>query len=187
MKRFELLPGEQIIIQNPIHWRNYILPVTAMVGCLVGVGLRLAFPDESLLNLLPESMAAPPRLITLISHIEAIAMLMVFVVMCFVVINLAYTRYYVTNKRIIASSGWLNVRTSDMLLDRCETVSLSQRMGERFFNSGDILCVSAGANIYLNDVYNARAFRQTIMARLVELDELREEEREERRHRRHDN
>lgn len=166
MNRFEPLPDEKIVLENPKHWKNYILPGLAVAACLAAVWLRLANPDASLLNYVSPGMVSPD-IVLILSHGEAIVMLILILALCLSMVDTAYTRYYVTNKRIVSVSGWLNVRILEMRLDKCETVSLSQRISERLFNSGDILCVGAGSTIYLDDVYAARRFRQTIMQMLA--------------------
>lgn len=163
MNRFDPLPDEHVIIENPKHWRNYILPVGCIALCLGGMALRLAYPEANLVNWFTKADVIPEDIVNILSYVEAFVMLITMTVLFISVIDIAYTRYYVTNKRIISSAGWLNVRIADMLLERCETVSLFQRVSERLFNSGDILCASAGTSIYLDDVYDARRFRQTIM------------------------
>ncbi len=50
-----------------------------------------------------------------------------------------------------------------MLISRCEMVYMNQNVYERMFNTGDILAVSAGANIFLDDVYNALKFKETVL------------------------
>lgn len=162
MNRFELFPGERIVVKTPKHWRNYIPPVFAILLCLVALFLRLRYPDVSLLSvLLPGSL--PPAFLALAGRVEILLLAVLLPVLAFGMVETAYTQYYITDRRIAAVSGFLNVRVSELMLDRCESVTLSQRLGERLFNAGDILCVSAGAAIYLDDVYDAMRFKQTLM------------------------
>lgn len=162
MNRFEQLPGETIVLANPKHWRNYILPTFAVFLCFAAMWLRLSHPEVNILNYVrPETV--PGHVVLALSYGEALVLLTLVVALCLSMVETACTRYYVTDKRIVAVSGWLNVRIMEMRIDKCETVSLSQRIGERIFDSGDILCVGAGSTIYLDDVYSARRFRQTIM------------------------
>lgn len=161
-RRINLLEGEKIILENPIHWRNYIAPVAAMIACLIGIALRLSYKEFNLINKI-EPGTISKDMIYLFSYGEVIIMAILLLVLSIHLIKLAYTRYYLTNKRVIKITGWVNVLMSDMLLERIETISLSQRFFERIFDSGDLLCVSAGATIYLDDVYDARGFRQTVI------------------------
>lgn len=167
MNRFEPLEDEHIILEMPKHWRNYILPVVAMGAILGAIAIRLAFPETSLLNRLAREPLLPTEAVQAISYLEATLFAVLLVCVSVSVVAIAYTRYYVTNKRVVSTSGWINVKVCDMLLERVETVSLSQRAVERIFNSGDLLVVSAGASIYLDDVYDARRFRQTVMQEMT--------------------
>lgn len=167
MNRFELLPDEQIVIENPKHWKNYILPVLAMWLCLAAIALRLRYMDINILNELTGYAIIPEFAVTALSYIEVLTFLVMVAALAFALADIAYTRYYVTNKRIVATAGFLNVRQNEMMLERCETVFLSQKVSERVFNSGDILCISAGAHIHLDDVYDARRFKQTIMTMIT--------------------
>ncbi len=168
MQRFELLPEEHIIIENPKHWKNYIIPMFLMMVCAVGAILRMEYSDRIFLNEIFNMDILPLKYSNILSWIEAIVFLLVFIGLSASIIDTAYTRYYVTDKRIISSSGFLNVRINEMTLERCETVSMTQRIMERVFDSGDILCISAGASIYLDDVYHARQFKQTIIKMITE-------------------
>ena len=55
-----------------------------------------------------------------------------------------------------------------MLLSHCEMVYLKQNVYERLFRTGDVQCISAGAQLLLDDVYDAVAFKQTILRLLME-------------------
>lgn len=184
MNRFELLPDEKIVIETPKHWRNYILPTIAAAACIAAVWLRIKDPWSSLVNkFLPGTI--PQKVVLILSFAEAALLIILLAALCFAMVDTAYTRYYVTNKRIISVTGWFNVRIVEMRIDRVETVSLSQRPGERIFNSGDILCVCPGASIYLDDVFDARRFRQTVMRMVSEDVDALERRKEEERNSQH--
>lgn len=163
MKRFELLDGERTVISESIHWKNRLLPAAGVLLSLTLLALRLRFMDTSVLNAASGMDIIDRRFQAVLSTLEALCLL----AMCFSsairLIRVSYTRYYVTTQRIISVSGILAVDYQEMLLSRCETVYLRQSVYERLFRSGDILCVSAGATLYLDDVHDAVAFKQTLM------------------------
>ncbi len=171
MQRFELLPDEEIVIENPKHWKNYIMPCVLAFLCFAGAVMRINDTHLSLVNKLARTEVIPTGIVPTVSLIEAITLFLLVISLAVNMIDTAYTRYYVTTKRIISTSGFLNVRMNEMALEKCETVNLTQRFSERVFNSGDILCISAGASIYLDDVYHARDFKQTIMNMITKLNE----------------
>lgn len=174
MKRFEPLQNEKIILECPKHWKNYIVPVLVVMLCLGGMALRLVYPDKSIVNhFRPETFDQDT--VYIFTYLEVIIMALVLLMVSISMVNIAYTRYYVTSHRVISTSGWVTIRTSDMLLERVETVYMSQRFSERLFRSGDIVCVSAGASLYLDDVYSAGRFLQTTLQKMTEIKQSKSE------------
>lgn len=167
MKRFEPLPDEEVIIVNPKHWKNYILPVFLIIFNLALITIIAKNPGLfQFVNSYISGKTA--KVIAGILPAAITVMCGIVIIMAIVnIIDTCYTRYYITDKRIVSISGVIHVTVAEMLLEKCETVSLSQRFTERLFNSGDILCISAGSSIYLDDVYDARKFKQTIINMLT--------------------
>lgn len=163
MKRFVPISGEVVVLSSPKHWKNYIVPMLLMLVCLAALLLRLHFWGTTLVDVLRQSMKVPDQFVGLLCIGEVVILGLLMMSLLVKIVNVAYTRYYVTNRRVICSSGWMVVTLSDMMLDKCEYVGLNQRVWERLFNSGDIICISAGARVYMDDVYHARRFRQTVM------------------------
>lgn len=171
MKRFELIDGEKIVFEDTTHWKNYIFPLAGMFLSFVVFILRMRFPDVNVFALFTQKVNVNPAAQRCLSGAEGL-ILIIFMASMFVrCIQVTYTRYYVTTKRIIAISGILRVYYQEMLLKRCEMVYLNQSFYERLFSSGDILCVSAGSNLYLDDVRRAQMFKQTILTMLVKMKE----------------
>ena len=168
MKRFELLAGEEILIAEPIHWKNKIIPVTVFAASMLLFFLRTSHPLYPILSRLIPTVHPDKDTQLMLTLAESIALLTVMA-MCFIrIMQVHYTRYYVTSLRIIAISGILRTSFQEMLLSRCETVYLHQGVYERMYGSGDILCVSAGSHLLLDDVRQALTFKQTILARITE-------------------
>ena len=161
--RFTLFPDEKVITTTSLHWVNLVIPFTALIICLFSLFLRLRYINLCLIN-----EAALKPLISLEYQkylvIATIAVLLLIIFLSLInIFSSLLTRYYITNKRIITLSGILTIRMSEMLLDRCETVNLSQNILERMLDCGDIMIISAGSNLFLNDVPNVNSFRLTIM------------------------
>lgn len=174
--KFELLPKENILIQQPIHWKNYIGEFLLMGIAVVSAVFRAYYPDVSLINRVAGKTVIPEEWQPYLSAAE-----IVFLALCafLAYVNIVRTwsvRYYVTDYRIISVEGILTVRFGEMVIRRCETVYLKQNLIERLFNSGDIICVSAGATVVLNDVYDARKFKQIILTIIAERNEKEETE-----------
>ena len=167
MRRFELLPDEAVLIDEPIHWKNYIFPFFGIALAFAVLLLKVQYPDSAGLNGLAKAYL-PVKAMPIITKIEAIALLAFIAMLTVKVIRISYTRYYLTDKRIISVKGVLAVQYQEMLISRCEMVYLNQSAYERIFSSGDILCVSAGTNIFLDDVHNAVRFKQVILKLLTQ-------------------
>lgn len=168
MKRFEPLPDENVIIQEPKHWKNYIIPTLVAAACTVLLIMRAQRPTLNLISLLSGLEPVPEDLQRTINFIEAFLLSVLAGLSYLQIIRTAYVRYYVTDKRIITISGIIAVTYQEMLLSHCEMVYLNQNIYERLFRAGDVLCVSAGAKLLLDDVYEAVRFKQTILKLLTE-------------------
>lgn len=167
MKRFEPLPGERVILKSPKHWKNYIVPVLVILICLVAISVHLRYPGINLLDLCMGMDGFPAWVNSVLSCMEVATMILVILDFTLEVADTACTCYYVTDRRIIIVSSFLNVKTCEMLLERCETVSLRQSLPARMLNSGDIVCTSAGSCLRMEDVCGAGAFRRTLMRELT--------------------
>lgn len=167
-KRIELLEGERIIIDEPIHWKNYLSSLLTMALGVFLILVRLDNKDASILNWIMHRRVLTPGHMRYVVTAE-IVMLGLLIAGAFVrTVDISYIHYYVTNKRIIATSGVINRQFSEMLLNKCEMIYLNQNAYERMYSCGDILCVTAGSSLFLDDVKDAVAFKQRLMQLLSE-------------------
>lgn len=166
MKRLELMDDERIILEEPIHWKNYLLPMTALGSGTFITAVRIYLDDKSVINKITGAMTISPEMNSAIVKMEVAIILAIMLVALIKMIQISYIKYYLTNKRIISTSGVLNIRQEEMLLSRCETVYITQSAYERIYNCGDLLCVAPGSQIYLDDVKDARGFKQAILAEI---------------------
>ena len=167
-RRFQLLEDEEVLIQEPIHWKNYIKPAVVMTMTLFLFLIRITWERYSIINEIAGRQIISDYWVVFISTVEELTFILLFMMMFSKVVTISYTRYYVTNLRIISISGVVNVYYQEMLLSRCEMVYLNQSAYERMYNCGDILCVSAGAQLFLDDVKDAVNFKQTILGILTQ-------------------
>lgn len=161
--RFSLFPEEKVITTTSLHWINLVMPGITIIICLILLFWRLRYINLCLINEMALKAIIPPPYQRYAVIISIVAFLLIILMSLVNIISSLLTRYYITNKRVITISGILTVRMSEMLLDRCETVNLSQNILERMLDSGDIMIISAGANLFLNDVPHVNSFRLTIM------------------------
>lgn len=117
-KRIELLEGERILIDEPIHWKNYLSSLLTMALGVFLILVRLDDKDASVLNWIMHRQILTPEHMRYVVTAE-IAMLALLIAGAFVrTVDISYIHYYVTNKRIIATSGVINRQFSEMLLNK---------------------------------------------------------------------
>lgn len=166
MTRFELLPDEKILISEPIHWKNYLSSATVFTVCAILFLIRSAAPQGCLLNLIAGENILPASASSLLGKLELLCegalMLLCFTRMA----TVAFIRYYVTNKRIVVTTGFFTIKTQEMLISRCETVTLKQSVYERLFGCADLLCLAPGSVIVLDDVTHAERFKKLILSKM---------------------
>lgn len=171
MKRFKLLPNETILVDAPIHWKNYLSSFLTIALSLFLLLVRIHLWDTSLLNLILKKAYIPNGINTVIEYIET-GILALSIVSAFLrMMEISYIHYYITDKRIVSVSGVINRQFQEMILSKCEMVYLNQNAYERMYNCGDILCVSAGASLFLDDVRNAISFKEFLMILLSNINE----------------
>ena len=56
---------------------------------------------------------------------------------------LSFTRYSLTDDRFFLESGFLNIKTEEILLYRVRDISLERRLGQRIFGVGSIRLISS--------------------------------------------
>lgn len=166
MRRFVPLEGENIIVQESIHWKNYILPGLLTLVSFVSLVFRSYFMDVSLINRIVGEGVVPPGMQKYLSFIEVLFLGFLTVEGAVALVRISFVRYYITSKRIVSTSGILRRNISEMFLDKCEMIYLNQSIYERLFRTGDILVVSAGAHLFLDDVYDALRFKQVVLVEI---------------------
>ena len=166
-KRIELLEGETILVDEPIHWKNYLTALLTMALGMFLMLVRLNLRHTNLINYFYGKRVVYGMANKVLVIVEVV-LLAVLVLSAFLrTVDISYIHYYLTNKRVISTSGVINRNFAEMLLSRVEMVYLNQNAYERMYSCGDILCVSAGASLFLDDVKNALRFKQMLMELLA--------------------
>lgn len=153
-------------MEESMHWKNYLFPAAVMCLCLIILPIRYSFEGYSVLNALCGARILPGNAVLYVSVFEELALGAVVLAMFSRIVTISYTKYYLSDRRIVCVSGVFDVSYEEMLLSCCEMVFLHRNASETMFNCGDILCVSAGANLLLEDVKDAIRFKQTLMGLL---------------------
>lgn len=77
----------------------------------------------------------------------------------------SFTRYKLTNQRLIIEEGFLTIRTREMELFRVRDISVKRNILERMFQMGDIALTSTDAShptITLKNIKNSEAIKDVI-------------------------
>ncbi len=122
-----LSPGEKVETEFRPHWKVLIIPVLAIIISLV---------------------VAVVLVTTLEGNARWIGAGLVLLAGLFVGarqwISWLFTKYIITNERLIIREGLIARRGKEIPLERIDNVSYSQTVGERILRSGDLIIESAG-------------------------------------------
>lgn len=160
------MQDETILVEQPIHWKNYIMPLLSIVLCLTAIFIRGLHKEYSIVNDLLSYSLIPTHTQIVLSKVELVILGLLILGSILKMLSISYIRYYLTNKRVIYVSGIIQVTSQEVLIEKIEMIYLNQNAYERIFGCGDILCVTAGAPIFLDDVKNAVAFKQTVLQQM---------------------
>ena len=122
-----LSPGEQVETEFRPHWKVLIIPILALIiGIVVAVVLWTTLEGGArLIGVIVSLLAA-----LFVGARQWTAWL--------------FTKYIVTNERLIVREGLIARRGKEIPLERIDNVSYSQTVGERILRSGDLIIESAG-------------------------------------------
>lgn len=122
-----LSPNERVETEFRPHWRSVLVQMLMTLVVIVAVVVILVMVGG----------IAKPISAGLIGLVW-----LIFVVPEF--IRWWFTRYIITNERLIVRAGVLSRRGKEIPLEVINDVAFSQHIGERIFRSGDLLIESAG-------------------------------------------
>ena len=113
-----LMSGEQIVYEARQHWIIYLKPFLLL---LIAIGL-FVIPTKDMALLMQVCMSV-----------------VLLVVAAIWAVNIYGGRKYIlTNRRLILKRGILRRESTDLVLRRCEGVSISQTILGRMLNYGDV-------------------------------------------------
>lgn len=131
-----LVPGETVVYQTRLHWIVMLRHILLALLLLAGSGALLSY----LLN--------HPRLVNTSEHLAeggAAALLVCGIVAIFAgVVRRNATEMAVTTRRVVVKQGLVNRKTIEMLLNKIETIEVSEPMVGRMLGYGSITMVGTG-------------------------------------------
>lgn len=145
-----LQPGETLRFQTTLHWSVYLYAIVALV---IALGLLLWYYAGGSMNLLSLYGAGLFGIVAALLAIPAW-------------LNRLGTEFAVTNRRIISKNGLVQRRTTEINLDKVESVEVDQSIFGRLFDYGSITVRGTGEGIAtLHDIARPLEFRNKVMVR----------------------
>ncbi|MGA8231332.1 MAG: PH domain-containing protein [Candidatus Acidiferrales bacterium] len=132
-----LVPGETVIYQTRLHW-------IVMLGHLVVGCLLLALPGVLLLYYALTQTGIDSRTLHVM---EAGGIALVVCGMVAIVMGIARrnaTEMAVTNRRLVIKTGLASRKTVEMLLNKVETIEVSETASGRILGYGSIVVIGTG-------------------------------------------
>lgn len=122
-----LSPGEKVETEFRPHWKVLIMPVGLLVLAIV-VAIILGRTFDGV------AAWAVPVVVIVLGLVAGSKQWF----------NWLFTKYIITNERLIIREGLIARRGKEIPLERIDNVSFSQTVGERILRSGDLIIESAG-------------------------------------------
>ena len=122
-----LSPGERVETEFRPHWKVLIAPVSLLV-LAIAIAIVLGTQLDGALQLVGPVAAI---VLGLLAGLKSW-------------FNWLFTKYIITNERLIIREGLISRRGKEIPLERIDNVSFSQTVGERILRSGDLIIESAG-------------------------------------------
>ncbi|MGB8982249.1 MAG: PH domain-containing protein [Anaerolineales bacterium] len=123
-----LMPNEKIILSARVHPAVFLPGIIALLGTIISVFFAAVTPTYKIFMYF---MSAIFLIFTVRVGFEALIMMLT-------------TEFAVTNRRIIAKTGFIHRRTLEMLLPKVESVLVYQNILGRAMNFGNVTITGTG-------------------------------------------
>src|SRR5579885_3596297 len=131
-----LVPGETIVYETRLHWivmlRHILLGALLIAG---SVALLIYAFDQQRLGITREHLADGGAAALVVCGIAAILA---------GVVRRNSTEMAVTNRRVVVKQGLVNRKTIELLLNKIETIEVSEPMMGRMLGYGSITMIGTG-------------------------------------------
>jgi uncharacterized membrane protein YdbT with pleckstrin-like domain len=132
-----LVPGENVIYKTRLHW-------IVMLGHLLLVLLLLIFPGVFLLAYAARSKNADVQNVHLMGGGGAALLVLGIIVIFAGMMRRNATEMAVTTRRVVIKTGLASRKTIEMLLNKVESIEVSEPAGGRLLGYGSIVVVGTG-------------------------------------------
>jgi len=149
-----LMPGEEIVYKAKLHWALFLRPIgpiiIAFIIFLVAAGQNKN-SDAGFLYCLS-------GVFLIFAILYGFGALMTFVT----------TEFALTNKRVIAKTGWLRRRSMELLLQKVESIGVAQPILGRILNYGTIIVTGTGGTKEpFNNISDPMELRKRVNAQVA--------------------
>lgn len=157
-----LIPGESIVYQTRLHWTVMLRHILFGLLLLAGSGALLSyFLDQ-------------PRMSNTSEHLTeggAAALLACGIVAIFAgVVRRNATEMAVTNRRVVIKQGLVNRKTIELLLNKIETIEVTEPMIGRMLGYGSITIIGTGGTSEpFHKIAHPLEFRSEVQQQLEKL------------------
>jgi len=142
-----LMAGEEIVRRAKLHWIIY-LPAIAWAALAIALFILLAGKD----SYIAVGICAVLAIYTLVKAL----------------LEVWGSDFAVTNKRLILKRGIISRSTVEMLLTKCEGVSVDQGIIGRILGYGTIITTTGGVTNRFKKIADPVGFRNTINVQIDE-------------------
>lgn len=144
-----LLKGEEIVYKAKIHWAIFI---PTIVWCIITVLFMTELNDVDNSADFNHSLK------------NTILLMIVITICCFIheLLKMLSSEYVLTTKRLILKSGIISRKTTELMLTKCEGVSVEQSILGRILNYGTLKATTGGVTSKYKKIANPVFFRNRI-------------------------
>jgi hypothetical protein len=157
-----LVPGETVVYHTRLHWTVMLRHILLALLLLAGAGALLAyFFNHPGLSKTDAHLTEGGAAVLLVCGIAAIIA---------GTVRRNATEMAVTTRRVIVKQGILNRKTIEMLLNKIETIEVSEPMAGRMLGYGSITIVGTGGTSEpFHKIAHPLQFRGAVLQQLEKL------------------
>jgi uncharacterized membrane protein YdbT with pleckstrin-like domain len=132
-----LVPGETVIYQTRLHW--VVMLWHLVLGCFL-----LALPGALLLYYTRAQTGIESQTLHVMEIASAVLLVCGVVVILVGMVRRNATEMAVTNRRVVIKTGLASRKTIEMLLNKVETIEVSETTSGRMLGYGTIVVIGTG-------------------------------------------
>ena len=162
MKKTEYINGEKVVLQSRTHIIYYILPAIGIF--LFGMSLfgALFKLEPFFASMVPHEEGS--KLFKAACYVEYGLCLVLFIKCLQVFIDLVYTRYTITERRVLGNINFFKTVNTEVLLSKIEAVQVKQSFSDKLLFCGTVLISTGGTIIRFMRMTNPNKFKKVLLS-----------------------